>query len=304
MTRLAITSLIALLLGSPAALAQRGEATLQVKKAKATIDHGVPRYGSHSLEELPTGQTWRLGANNASRLITELPLISGRYLVAPGSYRLRLTRSSEQEFSLDVEGAGFSMHPGSVTVPLSTSYRETGKTAKLLEIEWNKVKAAGPLQSSKIVTRFGPHELSTEVDAVPLSTEKLKGYALSSFGLPAKFLLERNESGWLTAIAVLTRKGKAARGAPERFLLLIGKSRAGLVPVVSAPTGSFGFAEVEPPAAEWTFPGTVSWDEAQQEAEQLEFELTEINGEGEIHIRGSAGKLVFDALYPRPLKAR
>lgn len=295
----------ALLLLAPIARAQRGEATLTLQKASACIDYGIPRYGNHSLDALPVGQTWRLGANQASTLDTRLPLIAGRHVVAPGAYRIRLSRKSDDQFEIEVEGAGFRMHPGTTAVPFPCLHAEVKKGTDRLEITWDKERGGtAEVQPSEIVVNFGPHQLRSSVTAVALENQKLKGWSLQSFRLPSKLVEERNQARWLTPFAVLERKGKAERDAPERFLLFVNETTAEVSPESVAPTDSFGFGELIPPAPEWTFAGRVQWQDTSAEADHLEIDESEITKEGEIRVVGLIGQRSFEVVLPQPLKAQ
>src|SRR5262245_16722941 len=72
----------------PAAVAQRAQAQIEWQKRQAVIDYGVVKLGKHTLDELPAGQSWRMGNNEASTLKTQVPLFVGDEQVAPGAYRV------------------------------------------------------------------------------------------------------------------------------------------------------------------------------------------------------------------------
>ena len=71
---------------------------------------------------------------------------------------------------------------------------------------------------------------------------------------------------------------------------------------MAAPTDSYGFGEVKPPAPEWVLPGRIAWDEHQGETGNLEFETIELTGDGEIRLCGTVGDRTFEAHFPRPVK--
>src|SRR5690606_6732183 len=70
-----------------------------------SIDHGQPLWGKHTLESLPVGQQWRLGNESATCWRTAVPLIQGDVLIAPGAYRVALSRRGEQSFTVDFASA-------------------------------------------------------------------------------------------------------------------------------------------------------------------------------------------------------
>ena len=55
----------------PTGHAQRAKARCEWQDREVVLEYGAARLGKHSLEELPVGQEWRLGMNEASVLTLE-----------------------------------------------------------------------------------------------------------------------------------------------------------------------------------------------------------------------------------------
>jgi hypothetical protein len=84
------------------ALAQgnRGTAEITIKGKKVSIDYGRPHLGGHSVSELPAGGVWRLGMNEATRIVTAGDLGVGSQTVKAGTYTLWVRRTGENSWTL------------------------------------------------------------------------------------------------------------------------------------------------------------------------------------------------------------
>jgi len=78
----------------------RGTADVTIKGKKISIDYGRPNLGSHSVSELPVGGVWRLGMNEATRIVTAGDLGVGSAIVKAGTYTLWVRRTGENTWSL------------------------------------------------------------------------------------------------------------------------------------------------------------------------------------------------------------
>lgn len=114
MKRVLFGSLVACLLSCGAALAQRGTAEATIGGKSVSIEYGRPSLqGRDMLSRLGTGQTWRMGMNEATMLNTKGTLKFGDQTVAPGSYRLTAKKISERVWHLIIN-----QDSGNVEVPL------------------------------------------------------------------------------------------------------------------------------------------------------------------------------------------
>src|SRR5262245_60357479 len=92
--------------------AQRPEATFEWQKRTTTIAYGAGPAGKHGLAELPVGETWRLGMNEASTMQLSMPMLAGDAWVAPGHYRINLARTDETHCDIAVAGSERALGPG------------------------------------------------------------------------------------------------------------------------------------------------------------------------------------------------
>ena len=100
--RLFVCSLLCGIL-SEAAFAQgvRGKAELNTGGGSVTVDYGRPALrGRDMLSKLNVGSFWRMGANQATVLITPADLTFGSTKIANGSYSLFLKKETADTYHL------------------------------------------------------------------------------------------------------------------------------------------------------------------------------------------------------------
>lgn len=85
----------------PMSKSARGKAELKAGSGAITVEYGRPSLmGRDMLAQLPVGQSWRMGANQATTLATPVDLAFGSVKVAKGSYSLFLKRVDAEKFEL------------------------------------------------------------------------------------------------------------------------------------------------------------------------------------------------------------
>jgi hypothetical protein len=255
-----------LALASREATAQREVAELKWARHAAAVEYGAVRVGDHGLDALPVGGTWRMGQNLASVLRTEVPLLprGDGPAIPPGSYRVAVERRGESELGLVCYGAGVPLGGSAADARLTGSLGE-GPETKKLEIAWRFVDAEGkatkpeePMQSSSLEIAFGGPRLVVAVDVVAASTEKLRGgFLLDLFSWPVERFDAQLERGGI--VVARLRRAKPGKDEPAAWNLVVDEQAAKLVPEMVAPTDSFGFGPVVPPAEEHTIEGEVVW---------------------------------------------
>lgn len=242
--------LLAIAMSTATLTAQRPTPTFEWLKRTTTIEYGAVPLGQHSLAELPNGQVWRLGMNEASTWQLTMPVIAGETVLAPGTYRIQLQRNGETSCAILANGSGQALgiaKDGQVNGQLG----KAAKPTKKLAIDW--VKNGVPMhgnQPAKIALQFGDVEWLGEVTIVGNKTVNLPGWKLTVFTLPAAQLAARDKTP--VVVAVLS-KGKDQ----ESWNLVLGKDGAKLVPWMTKPTEQFGFGEIVPPDAKLTTTGSV-----------------------------------------------
>jgi hypothetical protein len=79
----------------------RGKAELKAGSGSIIIDYGRPLLkGQDRLAQLPVGQAWRMGANQATGITTPVDLTFGSTKVPKGGYSLFLKRVNEDKFEM------------------------------------------------------------------------------------------------------------------------------------------------------------------------------------------------------------
>jgi hypothetical protein len=98
----ALVLMAVLLLAVPCfAQGNRGKAELKAGAGSITIDYGRPALkGRDMLAQLPAGQFWRMGMNQAAVISTPVDLTFGSTKVLKGNYSLWLKRTDADKFEL------------------------------------------------------------------------------------------------------------------------------------------------------------------------------------------------------------
>jgi hypothetical protein len=123
----ALSAAAVLMCAAAPAQAQRPTASFEWQKHEAGVTYGVPRVGKHSIDELKVGDSWRMGAFNASTLVTTAPLIVGDSVVAPGAFRVKIGRPG-REGAPGPQGAGTSVESTSGGCGATMAQAKTRRT--------------------------------------------------------------------------------------------------------------------------------------------------------------------------------
>lgn len=247
-----LLTLLPAVLFATVAAAQRPTPTFEWQKRSTTIEYGAVPVGKHSLAELPVGQTWRMGMNEASSWQLTMPVLAGEQLLAPGAYRVQLQRSGESSCDLLANGSGKALG-GGADGKVGGKLGKASKPAKKLDLAWAKGGAAvAGNQPAKLVLQFGDVEWQGEVTIVGNKPLTVPGWKLAVFTLPAALLAARDKTA--VPVAVLSR-GKDKD--QENWNLVVGKDDAKLVPWMTKPTQNNGFGDIVAPDEKLTTTGKV-----------------------------------------------
>jgi hypothetical protein len=83
----------------------RGEAKLELDGQAISIDYGRPSLrGRDMLGQAGVGQTWRMGADAATKLVTSAPLHFGETEVAAGEHVLRAKKVADDAWHMVIVG--------------------------------------------------------------------------------------------------------------------------------------------------------------------------------------------------------
>lgn len=249
----------ALLLSAAAPLtAQRDAPTLKLQKCSSTITYGVVPLGKHSLSELQVGDAWRLGMNHASTWRTEMPVLIGKQLLAPGEYRIHLKRLAGERCGLEIHGSALALGDGE-ELRVDGALQVIKKKAKKLSIAWRKgavskgVNAKGAKvvdsQAATIAIQFGENEWTGDVQLIGGEESKLGKYRLTVFAVPYAQIVARQKQP--VPIAAIT-KGKS-----EAFQVVLDGDEAVVRPWLEVPSARNGFGEFVAPSAALTTSGEV-----------------------------------------------
>lgn len=242
--------------------AQRTTAKLSWKKHEVAVEYGAVRVGGHSLSDLPIGGDWRLGMNEASQIRLSVPLVAGDTIAAPGSYRVKIFRPAEDQLQLLLEGSGYALGMEGANLAFDgTIVEPQGKPSKKLEIAWTKPAAKKPNCESTLEVRFGETGLDVPVMALATMAQKGKSFTATAFAWPSDVVNSRAKRSQPTPIAVVRPKRKPKNDEPDGYNLVIEGESAKLIPLMAAPTDSFGFGAVQAPSAAHVIEGEVQWSD-------------------------------------------
>lgn len=126
----------------PAASGNRGTAEIVLGSTQASINYGRPELkGRNMLSQLPDGQVWRLGMNDATRFESDSDLLFGQTLIQTGRYSIWGKKVSSDDWRLifnseaDIWGLDRKAENDIVEIPLESS--ELAESVEKFTIEMN-----------------------------------------------------------------------------------------------------------------------------------------------------------------------
>ncbi len=139
----------------------RDTAEANIGGARVSINYGRPSLqGRDMLGQLPDGQVWRLGMNNATELETTANIVFGETVIEAGKYSLFAMKVNAEEWHLIVNSAtgiwGTEYNSGTdvAHIPLQVStnadsvetftinLRSTGEMDGEIQMDWSTLKLA------------------------------------------------------------------------------------------------------------------------------------------------------------------
>lgn len=133
---------------APAASSDRGTAEIVLGSTQTSINYGRPELkGRNMLSQLPDGQVWRLGMNDATRLETNTDLLFGETLIETGRYSIWAKKVSSDDWRLifnseaDIWGLDRKAENDIAESPLESS--ELAESVEQFTIEMNPVDEGG-----------------------------------------------------------------------------------------------------------------------------------------------------------------
>jgi hypothetical protein len=295
--------ILGLLVLAPAVIAQREEAEVEWQKRHARISYGVVGVGRHKLDALQIGGDWRMGRNEASTLESEMALIVGDQIVVPGSYRAKVGRQGEREFSLQIDGGAAGEAPSSTSpVHAKAELVKPDKPSKTLEIGFKADgKSNGTVQPAKVAITFGDNRVVADLSLVGTKSQKAGGFTVDAFLLPADLVEKRVADGKATPVLALKKETGKKKPQFHVWNLVVSKDSAELWPAPTAPTESYGFGDVKALDATTMVKATsVAWADATDAKPALEITKVE-GGKGKgLTLVLHAGKRTCTIAIPEP----
>ena len=222
----AVASAVALL--SPALRAQRESADTAWQGKHAVIEYTATRVAKHSIDELPVGDTWRLGSGPATTIKLEAPLLVGDSVVLPGTFRAQLARRSENGFALQIMGGGRLVGVGD-NAEIDGKLDAVKTATKTLEIAFAPRDEQGDaeLRALDCLITFGSPRVTVPLTMAGAITKKGGGATIDGFKLPVQWLDKRLES--LPSPVATVTLSAAPKDAPKAYNVLLTEEGAQLV---------------------------------------------------------------------------
>jgi hypothetical protein len=134
----------------------RGTTELTISGSKVSVDYGRPSLKGRDIEkmlneQLPVGNAWRMGMNDATTLSTDADLKFGKTVIKKGKYTLQAKRAEEQKWVMVLTGEDESK----TEVPLT--FKKSDKSAEQLTVE-----LTGKGKNGNFLLHWGTFTLSTE----------------------------------------------------------------------------------------------------------------------------------------------
>ena len=238
----------------------RGTAKREWQGQELLLEYGKVAVGQHRLDELRTGETWRLGAGAIATLRSAAPLITADGVIPPGWFRASIGRPEEERFALKLDGAGRWMAVGGDDVLLFGEMSFADPAGKSLEVALRPAteQVDPELLALALTIEFGAPRLTVPLHVVGGAEKKVGGATVTWFKLPAAWLEQRLELAKLTPIATVVL-AKPKKGLPAALNLLLSDTQARLVPLVEPPIADGGFGPLPELSVEHDLRGTVEF---------------------------------------------
>jgi hypothetical protein len=140
----------------------RGKAELKAGAGLITVDYGQPSLkGRDMLAQLPVGQSWRMGMNQATVLSTPVDLTFGAVKVPKGSYSLFLKKVDADKFEIvfnSQTGQWGTQHDATKDFAQAPMKKEAGSSA----VEAFTINLKGTPKGGTIVLSWGTTQLSAD----------------------------------------------------------------------------------------------------------------------------------------------
>jgi hypothetical protein len=183
-----------LLATAPLAAQERTTVETAVEGGKVTVSYSPTDLRGRSAKDLPAGEVWRMSAGEAALLRTDVPLLVGTMVLAPGEHRLSARHNGQGNWELVVFQGASLFEPGMThrAVPIELSPEEKGQEKLSFTVDNKKGDLAFRAQWGEESLRWGAKALGvTKMD------EKLgdKPATFTFFNIPSNEAMHRQVQG-------------------------------------------------------------------------------------------------------------
>jgi hypothetical protein len=291
-----------LVLLTPFVAAQHEESDVEWQKRHAKLEYNAVPVGQHKLEELPVGQSWRMGMNGPSQLKTELALMVGDHVVPPGTYRVGIRRAADKDLSFMIEGGTQGEAPaGSPGEVLAKGeLKKPDKPTKKLEVTLKPdAKSTTPVQPAKVTVNYGDNQLVSALSLVGSSSKKAGAWTIDAFALPADVVEKRLADNKPTPLFAIKKESGDKKAPFHVWNVVVTKDSAEGWQAPVSPADAFSGVNGLS-AATMVKATSVKWEEAKDSKPFLELSKAELaKGKGALIVI-QAGKQVCTIAIPEP----
>jgi hypothetical protein len=187
----ALSLLLVLALADHPAAQQQERMTVGVKVpgGKVSVSYTSTTLRGRAInKDLKAGDVWRMSAGPAAELITEVPLIAGTLVIAPGRHRLSARYLGNQHFRLLLFRGPPVFAKGTPYRELPLRFHEEERSRDQLSFRLQFDKEEGTKGEVRFRTYWGKHSLNFNLQVLPMSKTRWtlagKPATLTFFELP------------------------------------------------------------------------------------------------------------------------
>jgi hypothetical protein len=165
------------------------------------------------LKDLKVGDVWRMSAGPAAELITEVPLIAGTKVIAPGRHRLSARYLGNQRFTLMLFRGPRVYQKGTPYRELPLRFHDEERSRDQLSFRVRLDTEEGPKGEVRFRAYWGKHSLNFNLQVLPVRKTKWtlagKPATLTFFELPRnKKIVDQVKAGLRVHIGMLVQDSK------------------------------------------------------------------------------------------------
>ncbi|MHC4515467.1 MAG: hypothetical protein ACYS5W_17460, partial [Planctomycetota bacterium] len=186
---------------------------VKVPGGKVAVSYASTTLRGRAIDkDLKVGDVWRMSAGPAAELITDVPLICGTTVIAPGQHRLSARYLGSRRFTLMLFRGPFIYTRGTPYREISLRFHDEERSRDQLSFRVRLDPDEGPKGEVRFQTYWGKHSLNFNLQVVPMTKAKWtlagKPATLTFFELPRnKKVVDQVKAGIRVHFGMLVQDG-------------------------------------------------------------------------------------------------